>query len=85
MSNRKVLFNKKTLVLLLILLVSTVATLATIAECEGTWEESSSLACPTGSVCAEWDVGGSSLGSCCIAPEELGSGHLEACEGPLIQ
>ena len=85
MSTRTTSINLKSLLIFVILLVSLIFTVGTIAECDGTWVESSALVCQTGKTCAEWDVGGTSLGACCISAEAIGTGHLEACEGPLIQ
>ena len=85
MSTQKAFFNFKYLFFFLVLLISLICTAATIAECDGTWQQSSALVCTTSTVCAEWDAGGIIHGSCCIAPEHVGTSNFGACEGPLVQ
>ena len=62
-------------------LASVVALTTLAAPNGGKWVESKhGNDCPTGMVCADWEVSGEVYeGACCIAPGDLESTNYEAC------
>ena len=64
---------------LLIMVFCLIFHYATTADPSGVWQPSADLGCVTGTACAEWDVGGQSLGVCCIDPVFIGSDDFSAC------
>lgn len=85
MRQQKSSFTLKAVLFVAVMVIGLVLTIGAGAEGEGVWELDPTEVCPSSTVCAEWDVGGANMGSCCIPGSSLGTGNLMACGGALSQ
>lgn len=52
---------------------------AALAASVGEWKLSGEDGCPTGTICADWEVDGVVQTSCCIEPRYIGTSNFAAC------
>jgi len=64
---------------LVFVLVLALFSLAVAANSNGKWKLSGDDGCPTGTVCADWEVDGVVQSSCCIEPQHVGTSNYYAC------